>query len=30
MIMNLLKEEFASGLHALEIKAMSPTELKLL
>ncbi len=26
MIMNLLKEEFATGLHALEIKAMSPDE----
>lgn len=26
MIMNLLKDEFASGLHALEIKAVSPSE----
>lgn len=28
MIMNLLKEEFASGLHALEIKALAPSEMK--
>lgn len=26
MVMNLLKDEFNSGLHALEIKAKSPTE----
>ena len=26
MVMNLLKEEFASGLHALEIKASAPSE----
>jgi stress-induced morphogen len=26
MIMNLLKDEFKNGLHALEIKAKSPTE----
>ena len=26
MVMNLLKEEFASGLHALEIKASAPEE----
>ena len=28
MVMNLLKEEFNSGLHALEIKASSPSESK--
>ena len=28
MVMNLLKDEFATGLHALEIKATSPSELK--
>lgn len=27
MVMNLLKEEFNSGLHALEIKASSPSEI---
>jgi stress-induced morphogen len=26
MVMNLLKEEFKSGLHALEIKAKAPSE----
>lgn len=26
MVMNLLKDEFSSGLHALEIKALSPSE----
>ncbi len=26
MILNLLKEEFASGLHAFEIKAKAPSE----
>lgn len=26
MVMNLLKDEFNSGLHALEIKATSPSE----
>ena len=26
MVMNLLKEEFLNGLHALEIKAKAPTE----
>ncbi len=26
MVMNLLKDEFASGLHALEIKAKAPGE----
>lgn len=26
MVMNLLKEEFSSGLHALEIKASAPSE----
>ncbi len=28
MVMNLLKEEFNSGLHALEIKASAPSESK--
>ncbi len=27
MVMNLLKEEFAKGLHALEIKAKAPSEI---
>lgn len=27
-IMNLLKDEFTSGLHALEIKALAPSEVK--
>ena len=27
MVMNLLKEEFASGLHALEMKTLAPSEL---
>lgn len=27
MVMNLLKQEFASGLHALEIKASAPEEI---
>ena len=26
MVMNLLKDEFTSGLHALEIKALAPNE----
>ncbi len=28
MIMSLLKDEFSTGLHALEIKALAPTEIK--
>jgi len=27
MVMNLLKDEFSSGLHALEIKASAPSEI---